>query len=393
MSKTRLVMLNYAGDYREAYQRLTSGGKETYYAQKYSVDTLAGMTNHYDEVIVIVCMTEDRYDEVLPNGVRAIGLGQHSGRFARTAIEALRAVQPSHLIISFLMPSIILWALLQKFRISVMFSNSYLTPHRLRSRIKAWLVAKVLNNPKVHWVGVYGANAARSFERIGVNPTKIIPWDYLHETDPKIFQPVTLSDNSPKRLIFIGRMIRDKGLPDLLRAVKTLKDTPYSVEVTLVGLDENGEIENIARQEGVLEQTHFAGIIPTDELEDFIREFDAVTVPSRRDCPEGYPLVIFHALKARVPVIASDHPIFVQSLKHREEVVMFEAQNPLSLAQAIQDLFSDADLYENISNAAEAVVRALPLNVHSREFIENCFDQVGEGHTLMATNALVPKLR
>ena len=40
MSKTRLVMLNYAGDYREAYQRLTSGGKETYYAQKYSVDTL-----------------------------------------------------------------------------------------------------------------------------------------------------------------------------------------------------------------------------------------------------------------------------------------------------------------------------------------------------------------
>lgn len=388
MSKTRLVMLNYAGDYREAYQRLSSGGKETYYAQRYSIDTLAGMTDQYDEVIVIVCLTSERYDEILSNGVRAIGLGQNTTRFARTAISAVRAVAPSHLIISFLMPSIIFWAIWQDLRISVMFSNSFLAPKRFRTHVKAWLVTMLLNHKKVQWIGIYGINAAKSFRKIGVNPAKIVPWDYLHESDPRIFPPVTLSGRSPRRLIFIGRMVRDKGLPDLLRAVKILKGTPFAVEVTLVGLDTEGEIEEIARQEDVLDQTHFAGIIPTDELEEYIREFDALMVPSRRQCPEGYPLVIFHALKARVPIVASDHPIFVQSLKHRENVVFFKAQDPQSLSEAIQDLFSDAQLYAKISNASEQVVRNLPLKVHSREFIENCFDEDGCGRALMTQNAL-----
>ncbi|NEQ88464.1 MAG: glycosyl transferase family 1, partial [Moorea sp. SIO2I5] len=37
----RLLIIQYAGDYREAFERLANGGPETYYAQKYSVDSVA----------------------------------------------------------------------------------------------------------------------------------------------------------------------------------------------------------------------------------------------------------------------------------------------------------------------------------------------------------------
>lgn len=36
----RLLMVQYADDYRQAFQRF-EGGNETYYAQKYSIDTVA----------------------------------------------------------------------------------------------------------------------------------------------------------------------------------------------------------------------------------------------------------------------------------------------------------------------------------------------------------------
>ena len=73
----RLVIVQYAGDYAEAFQRLGKGGSETYYAQKYSVDAVTEMAKRaeVESLTVICCMTPEFEDVVLENGVRAIGCG------------------------------------------------------------------------------------------------------------------------------------------------------------------------------------------------------------------------------------------------------------------------------------------------------------------------------
>lgn len=53
LSKMRLVIVQYAGDYAEAFERLAKGGSETYYAQKYSVDTVTEMGKRVESVAVI----------------------------------------------------------------------------------------------------------------------------------------------------------------------------------------------------------------------------------------------------------------------------------------------------------------------------------------------------
>ncbi|MGB7712276.1 MAG: hypothetical protein WBL95_22545 [Microcoleus sp.] len=53
LSKMRLVIVQYAGDYAEAFERLAKGGSETYYAQKYSVDAVTEMGKRVESVAVI----------------------------------------------------------------------------------------------------------------------------------------------------------------------------------------------------------------------------------------------------------------------------------------------------------------------------------------------------
>ena len=48
----RLVIVQYAGDYAEAFQCLARGGSENYYAQKYSVDAVTEMAKRSESVTV-----------------------------------------------------------------------------------------------------------------------------------------------------------------------------------------------------------------------------------------------------------------------------------------------------------------------------------------------------
>ena len=44
----RLLIIQYAGDYREVVRRFSAGEDETYYAQKYSVDAVAKIASKVD---------------------------------------------------------------------------------------------------------------------------------------------------------------------------------------------------------------------------------------------------------------------------------------------------------------------------------------------------------
>ncbi len=95
----RLLMVQYAGDYREAVQRFAEGGGETYYAQKYSVDAVAEIGKQIEEAAVLCCMTAEPYNEVLPNGVRAIGAGFNRDILVKKLIKLIEEQNPTHLIV------------------------------------------------------------------------------------------------------------------------------------------------------------------------------------------------------------------------------------------------------------------------------------------------------
>lgn len=113
-------------------------------------------------------------------------------------------------------------------------------------------------------------------------------------------RPVT---GGPVRLLFVGRVIRTKGVRDAVRAVARLAPT------TRVTLDVLGDGEDLAacRAEaldlGVASKVTFHGRVPRARVDEFYRAADVFVFPSWRE-PSG--TVVFEALSHGLPVICAD---------------------------------------------------------------------------------------
>jgi glycosyltransferase involved in cell wall biosynthesis len=384
----RLLFVQYAGDYREAAQRFAEGGVETYYAQKYSVEAVAEIGKQIEEVAVICCLTTEVYNEVLPNRVRAIGAGFDKDIKISKLIKLIEEQNPTHLIIRTPIREVFSWAIKNKVPTIATFAQAILT-RGLRSKIWNYWLANVLNNNQIEWVGNYGVNACLSLQKIGVNSDKIIPWDFQATETPDEFSPKTLSVNKKTwKLFYIGSLIEPKGVGDILESLVHLRDRNCSVKLKIAGQDKKDFFRDKAKQLQVEEDVEFLGLVPNDTVVPLMREADIILVPSRHEYPEGFPLAISHAFCSRTPLIASDHPMFLKSLKHGTNAMIFPAGNSIALATCIEKLLSDQDLYLNISVASDEAWKQLQMPVKWAELINRWIDDSPENQEWLFAHRL-----
>jgi len=151
---------------------------------------------------------------------------------------------------------------------------------------------------------------------------------------------------------YIGQLIPRKGLDTLLRAVAALSDLP--LELYLIG--EGGqrpELEQLARALGLEERVHLVGY--RDDRLEWLHGFDCFVLPSRL---EGIPRCLMEAMGARVPVVASDIPGCSDLIEHRRTGLLFDVDDPASLAEQIALLATSAELRQLLSEAAREHVYA-----------------------------------
>lgn len=342
-------MLQYAGDYREAVQRFARGGSENYYAQKYSVDTVAEFTKYCEEVTVLCCITEQPYSEMLENGVRGIGAGFQGLVNEDEVIRLIEQQQPTHLVVGVPMRKVLRWAIRKRLKVINVLSESIVIQD-WRDRFRGFRLMQLLNHPQIDWVGSYGMTAAQQLQLLGVKPEKIVPWDFLITNTPGSYEPKLMQGTSdPWKLIYVGSISEAKGVGDMLRAIAHLRQQNFSVQLKVVGRDGDGAFARLAAELQIADIVEFAGIIPNSEVVPQMRQADAVLVPSWPEYTEGFPLTIHHALCARTPIIASNHPMFRYHLKHEVNAMIFPAHDPIALAASIQQLFGNPGLYAALS--------------------------------------------
>ncbi|EMI21849.1 group 1 glycosyl transferase [Rhodopirellula maiorica SM1] len=361
--------MHNAGDVRETYHRLASGGLETYHAQRYSLDSYAAINKLVDEFTVMTSATEERYDEVLPNGVRAIGAGLASGADSDTLIRLISRHAPTHLAIHPIDSAVIRWAARQQIPAITTLANTLARekcgfPRNIVREAKTRRTARALNRDNFRWVGSYGINSSRELARLGVNPEKIIPWDYLIDTDPGPFTAKqSPSDRDHFTLCYVGTVSEGKGVAEMIEAVAILNSMSINVTLKLVGPDTANFARVHCTRHDVEDRVELLGLMPSDSIEPLMHECDLVMVPSRHDYPEGFPLVIHHALRACTPTIASDHPMFASHLKHRENAMIFPQKDAKKMAECIAETLTTPELYESISAASHATWKRLRLPV------------------------------
>lgn len=146
-------------------------------------------------------------------------------------------------------------------------------PVTVLNRLKKWLCRFAAANISVsravdQFLGVRGA---------------IIPNPY----DGRQFRRL---EDVPKTqdLVFLGRLVSDKGVDVLIQALALLRDQGHRPRLTIIGSGpERGPLEQLAVQCQVMDQIIFTGALSGEKLVRLLNEHRILVVPSRWNEPFG----------------------------------------------------------------------------------------------------------
>ncbi len=381
---TRLLIVQYSGDYREADRLRRATGEETYYGHGYILDRLAHLKQDV-EAVGMLCALAPVYEEVLPSGVTVIGTDANPDRDPAPVLRAMAAFDPTHLIVFGPMPPLIRWGIERGIPVGVVMADSFANLYYRWGRFRA--LPRLLNDPRVTLVANHGANAARALVKFGVRADKMMAWDFPHHRTPADHAPRPEPGAAPHRLLYVGSVSAKKGVGDLIRAVARLTGR-IDVRLDIVGAGDTARFARLARRLGVADRVTFVGLVANGRIMARMRDADAVVVPSRHSFPEGLPLTLFEGLASRTPVIASDHPMFRGHLIEGDSAVIFRAGRPQALADAIVRLLGDPVLYARVSTGSAGAWARMQNPVKWGEMIERWLRDTPDDRAWLASHVV-----
>lgn len=170
---------------------------------------------------------------------------------------------------------------------------------------------------------------------------------------------------------YIGQLIPRKGIDTLIKALAAVEDHPWRLFLVGDG-PQRQELENLARQQGVLERIHFMGF-RQDRL-NYLRGFDAFVLPSRL---EGIPRCLMEAMAAGVPIIASNIPGCNDLVQDQRTGILFQVDNQAMLTAMIEKMIKSPELRKYFAqNAMEYVESNYSATQMAREYLKMFEDTI-----------------
>ncbi len=126
----------------------------------------------------------------------------------------------------------------------------------------------------------------------------------IHETRLEEFRKLIGYKSGERVLLFAGRMVKDKGIQELVAVFQRLQKQFPSIKLVLLGpLEEELDPLNDVTKEAIRKNKAIVHINWTDEVEYYFALAELFVFPSHR---EGFPNVLMQAGAMQVPVVCSD---------------------------------------------------------------------------------------
>lgn len=150
--------------------------------------------------------------------------------------------------------------------------------------------------------------------------------------------PAAPVSGAPVTALFVGRLVEQKNVPVLLRAMRRLQDAGTPLRLRLAGDGPlRGECVAQAAALGITGRVEFLG--ERADARELMAAADVVVLPSRR---EGLSNVILEAMAAGRPVVASDVGGSAELVEHGRTGLLFPSDDDAALAAALSALAADA---------------------------------------------------
>jgi glycosyltransferase involved in cell wall biosynthesis len=173
-------------------------------------------------------------------------------------------------------------------------------------------------------------------ERIEVQPMGV---------DVERFRPPDRSARGASaslRVLSVCRLVAEKGVEDLVIAVRLLADRGVDVRLTLAGEGPlRGRLEAVARRLGVEGSVTFAGLVPHERMPALHHGHDAFVLASapRATWQEQFGFAVVEAMASGLPVLAGHSGSLDEVVNDPQQLVL--PHDPAALAEGLAALAAD----------------------------------------------------
>jgi len=206
-------------------------------------------------------------------------------------------------------------------------------------------------------------------ETNGIASDKI---EIVHPVPAALQTPRALPMSDAREILFVGQVIRGKGVDLMLKALTNLEG---EWRATIVGEGNHLETcKRLAEDLGISNRVNFPGWIPHQDLDDYYRSARLLVVPSR--WPEPFGMVGIEAMARGRPVVAFANGGIPDWLDHGNTGWLVPAADLTGMASAIQGLLDDASLASRMGQAGVAHVQNNFSNQAYLDQIKQQMDQI-----------------
>lgn len=185
--------------------------------------------------------------------------------------------------------------------------------------------------------------------------------------DLSVYRPCPEASDLKKRLApggevligYLGRIVPEKGLSTLLRALAAIQELPW--RLVLVGSGPmKDRFDAEAAEMGLDKRITHAGFVPHQEAPHYLSAFDILVLPSETqpNWKEQFGRVVIEAMACGTPVVGSDSGEIPNLIRDTGGGLVFKERQPQELADRLATLIRDPSLRARLSETGHRAVES-----------------------------------
>lgn len=170
------------------------------------------------------------------------------------------------------------------------------------------------------------------------------------------FRPPAEAGRSNNELLFVGRLVEQKGVHYLIQAMPEILRNHPQTTLTIAGDGAEGKsLRRLAEASGVGEHVRFLGAVENSVLKELYGRAAMFVSPS---LAEGFGLTFVEALGCACPVVATDIPAIRDVVIEGVNGLICRQKDSADLAAKVCFLFEHPELRETMGNAGRQYVQS-----------------------------------
>ncbi|MBU1017078.1 glycosyltransferase family 4 protein [Patescibacteria group bacterium] len=154
-------------------------------------------------------------------------------------------------------------------------------------------------------------------------------------------------------LLYVGRIVEEKGIPQLLEASGKLQSLVPNLQVLIVGGGKDlDKFKLLTKKLKIEDVVNYVGEVGNSQVVEYYKKSDVFVYPSLRQ--EGFPMVLAEAMMCGLPIIASRIGGISSAIENNKTGVLVPPGDVQELVLAIKNLYDNPSLRKSISQNAKS---------------------------------------